>query len=303
MRIISKDSRVYTMSERHAPAARVASGERLAFETCDCFSDQIQRVDTPFEGLDWARVNPATGPVFIEGAQPGDTLAVHIERIELAEQAVMVTAPGLGVVGDRIHAPEVQVFAIRDGAVEIAGRVRVALQPMIGVIGTAPKGAPIACGVPDAHGGNMDCKVIGAGATLFLPVEVPGALLALGDLHAAMGDGEVSVCGLEVAGRVELRVQLIKGRSLALPALRNDTHFYTIASAVLLDDAAKLATNHMADFLVAHAGLTLVQAINLMSACGNLQICQVVDPQKTCRFELSRSIFEQLKLSHELLWQ
>ena len=118
---------------------------------------------------------------------------------------------------------------------------------MIGVIGVAPAGDDVPCGTPGSHGGNMDTRLIGDGATIYLPVQAPGALLAVGDLHAAMGDGEIAFTGVEVAGAVTLQVSLREDMSLTDPVLENDDTVATIASAETLDEAAKMATNAMAD--------------------------------------------------------
>ena len=297
MHRITRDNVIYAMSPEHTPVLRVSGDSTLVFETCDCFQDQIQSSDAVFGELDWQRINPATGPVYIDDAQPGDVLAVHIERIALNHQAVMVTAPKLGVCGDRIAAPTIRVIPIADGFGTLPQGVRIPLNPMIGVIGTAPAGEPVSCGTPDAHGGNMDCKIIAEGTTLYLPVNVPGALLAMGDLHAAMGDGEVSVCGMEIAGEVTVRVTVLKGQSLPTPMAQTTDAIYTIASAPLLDDAANLATRNMAAFISDRAGLSTDDAINLLSVAGDLQICQVVDPQKTCRYALPKTIARQLGIS------
>jgi len=291
---VSKDQVIYAMSKENNPVLHVASGSEIIFETCDCFQDQIVSKETNFTALDWNRINPATGPVFVDGAEPGDTLAVIIRQIKIAEQAVMVTGAGLGVIGERLQGHTIDIVPVRDQKAVLFGNVEIPLNPMIGVIGTAPAGEPVSCGVPDAHGGNMDCRVIAEGTTLYLPVNVPGALFALGDLHAAMGDGEVSVCGLEVSGEVRVRVAVIKGRPWPLPLARTQNHLYAIASAVLLDDAARQAAANMVDVLTRYTGLTEAQAVSLMSAAGQLQICQVVDPKKTCRFEMSFDLLLKL---------
>lgn len=288
---------IYAMSRENAPVARISTNTDVSFATCDCFSDQIQTADAVFNQLDWQRINPATGPVFIEDAQPGDVLKVEIKSIELrGNQAVMVTAPQLGVIGDELTEPRILVVPIDNGEAQLPGGVSVPINPMIGVIGVAPAGEAISCGTPDSHGGNMDCKMITAGSTLYLPVNVEGALFALGDLHAAMGDGEVSVCGLEVAGDVVVNLSVIKNRSLPTPMLENGDSIFTLASALTLDDAAALATRNMAHFIADNTDVTLPDAINLLSISGDLQICQVVDPLKTCRFALPKRVAEQLKL-------
>ncbi|WP_018152666.1 acetamidase/formamidase family protein [Leeia oryzae] len=293
---VQKTDSVYAMSRENPAVVTVKSGTVVQLETCDCFGDQIQTTDTPFGELDWGRINPATGPVYVEEAKAGDVLCVEIQKIDVAQQAVMVTAPNLGVTGDMHHGPEIHIVPITDGMALLPGGVQWPIKPMIGVIGTAPAGEPVSCGIPDAHGGNMDCKVIAEGATLYLPVNVDGALFALGDLHAAMGDGEVSVCGLEIQGKVTVRLSVIKERALPTPMVKTADAIYTIASAKLLDDAANMAARNMAGFITRHTRLSLSEAVSLLSICGDLQICQVVDPQKTCRFALPLSVARQLDI-------
>ena len=285
---------VFAMSPDNAPVLRAASGSRVRFETCDCFTDQIQTPDDTFDNLDWNRINPATGPLFVEGAEPGDTLRVHIRRIELGKQAVLATLPGAGVAGNRLERGRIDIVPVKDNHVVLFGKVRLPLNPMIGVIGTAPAEGAISCGTPDAHGGNMDTKIIAEGTTLLLPVNVPGALLSMGDLHAGMGDGEVGISGLEIKGAVEVDVSVIKGRPYPLPLAVTADCCYTIASSPDLDQAAETATLMTTDLLTAHGGLDTNQAIALQSIAGDLQVCQVVDPNKTCRFALPRTVTEQL---------
>ena len=295
---IEKNKVVYSMSQNNKPVASVFSGRDVLFETCDCFSNQITSADTTFTSLDWDRINPATGPVYIEDAVPGDILRIDIKKITVTgNQAVMITAPQLGVTGDELDSPEITIVPIEDNYALLPGGVRIPLNPMIGVIGVAPSGNAVSCGTPGRHGGNMDCKMITEGSTLWLPVNVPGALFGLGDLHAAMGDGEVSVCGLEVAGEVLVEFGVIKNHSLPLPMLENSDTIFTIASAQTLDEAATIATRNMAHFLSDNTPLSPSESINILSIAGDLQICQVVDPLKTCRFALPKVVAKQLSLN------
>ena len=190
MQIIKRETAVYTMDKENAPVARAASGETLVFETADCFGGQIQKPTDRMGALDWSRINPATGPVFVEDAAPGDTLKVEILNIDLAARAAVVEAPGEGVTGLAAKEETTKILPIQGGCAVFNDRLSLPLCPMIGVIGTAPAGEAVATGTPSFHGGNMDCKRIGAGATLYLPVNVEGALLAMGDLHAVMGRGD-----------------------------------------------------------------------------------------------------------------
>ncbi|AZB44799.1 acetamidase [Bacillus sp. FJAT-42376] len=300
MKKVGKNHLVYSMDPHHEPVLTVKSGERVVFETSDCFEDQITSADTPFDSLNWERINPATGPVYVEGAEPGDVLSVTIEHIEIADQGVMVTGPGLGVLGDELTSNSVRMIPIGDGYAHLSDSLKIPVNKMIGVIGTAPAHEGISCGTPDLHGGNMDCKEIKEGATLLLPVNVKGGLLALGDLHAAMADGEAAVCGVEVAGEVTVTIHVIKGKRLPLPMLINENQIMTISSKKELDEAANQAVLNMVSFLSEECGFDKDEAIFLLSLAGDLKICQVVDPNKTARVELPLRYLEN-KLQLESL--
>ncbi len=291
---ITRDTVVYAMSPENAPVARAKDGDTLIFETMDCFGGQIVTETDRMGTLDWSRINPATGPVYIEGAAPGDTLKVEILRVDLAPQAATVEAPGDGITGLAATEEVTKILPVSDGTVVFNDRITLPEQAMIGVIGTAPKGAAISTGTPDLHGGNMDCKRIGAGATLYLPVNVEGALLAMGDLHAVMGDGEVCVCGAEIAGEITVRVTVVKGQPLPLPFLVTKDAAMAIYSAEGLDATAEGTTLRMRSFLIDAVGMQPHEAGMLLSLAGDLRICQAVDPNKTCRMELPLGILEKL---------
>ena len=292
MQTIKRETAIYAMSKENAPVARAKGGETLIFETADCFGGQIQRPEDRMGALDWSRINPATGPVFIEGAEPGDTLKVEILKIALDRQAAMVEAPGEGVTGLAAAEETTKILRIDGGTAVFNEKISLPVCPMIGVIGTAPAHESIATGTPSFHGGNMDCKRIGEGATLYLPVNVEGALLAMGDLHAVMGDGEVCVCGAEIAGEVTVRVSVIKGQPLPLPFLASGGYAMAIFSAEGLGAAAEGATLRMRDFLLGQVGLPAHEAGMLLSLAGDLRICQAVDPNKTCRMELPMDVLD-----------
>ncbi|MCY0902709.1 MAG: acetamidase/formamidase family protein [Firmicutes bacterium] len=296
---LSAEHLIYAMSANHPPALHVPDGATIRVETCDCFENQIVRADQDFGSLDWDRINPASGPIFVDGALPGDQLLIEILAIEVADHGVMTTGPGLGVLGDELAQNAIRIVPIVAGQVHLSDTVHVPVQPMIGVIGTAPSPdvGPVSCGTPGEHGGNMDCKRIASGATLLLPVNVAGALLALGDLHATMGDGEVAVCGVEVAGSVTVRIRVLKGGAWPVPLVFDDQRVSTIASAKLLDDAATSAVHRMVRLLETECGLDTASASFILTAAGDLRVCQVVDPLKTARMELPLTVARQLGLT------
>lgn len=290
MLTIHTDTKIHRMSENNPPVAKAKSGDTVCFETLDCFGGQLKSENDLLGGLDWDNVNPASGPLFVEGAMPGDVLKVEILRIELDDHGVMVDAPGEGVTGAAVSSESTKILPVENGKVKFNEKLSFPICPMIGVIGTATKGEGIDTGTPGSHGGNMDCTRIGEGATLYLPVNTEGALLAMGDLHARMGDGEVEVCGVEIAGKVTVKLTVLKNCKLPTPFLVNSELAMAIHSADTVDEACVGATMAMHGFLTGELGMNEHEAGMLLSVTGNLCICQVVDPEKTVRMEIPLSV-------------
>lgn len=287
---------IYDFNKKNPHTKVVSSGTTLKIEVYDCFQNQIQSPETEVTAIDWNKINPATGPVFVVNAMPGDILKVKIEKIEIGDQGVMVVGPDLGVMGHSIKKMESKILPIKDEKI-LFNDIEIPLNKMIGVIGVAPEGEGVNCGTPGAHGGNMDNKMITEGATLYFPVFVEGALFALGDLHAAMGDGEVSVSGVEVPGAVTVTLEVIKGDEMKHPMLENETVYTQIVSAETLDKAAKLSATEMIERIVKKSGLPLSEVTMLMSAAGQSEVCQIVDPLMTARFVVPKWLLEKLGVS------
>ncbi|HUW65327.1 MAG TPA: acetamidase/formamidase family protein [Spirochaetia bacterium] len=290
---VPKDKVIYNFSQDNPPVMRVALPASLTFETHDCFAGQIKSADDTLAFLDFTKVNPATGPVYLEAVRPGDVLAIHVSDIRVFSPGIMVALPGAGLLGELVTIPETRLLNISDGHVHF-GKLHLPLAPMIGVIGVAPDGDRVPCGTPGAHGGNMDTTLITAGSTLFLPVQVEGALLAMGDLHALMGDGEIMVSGVEVAGEVDVTLTKAEGWKLEHPLVITPHRVATISSAPTLDEAAEIATRQMAQLVQNWTGFTLNETGMFLSATGHLEICQAVDPLKTVRMALPRALLRQL---------
>ena len=286
---------VYAMWGKNRPGWKVKSGSELTFVTRDCFDNQLLEEDARLEGLDWDAINPATGPVWIEGALPGDVLKVTIREIRVAELGTMAAIPGNGVLGELVKENALKHIRVRDGIAEFSPGIRIPCSPMIGVIGVAPAGEEaIPCGEPGSHGGNMDNTRIGAGTVLYLPVFQEGALLAMGDVHACMGDGEIMVTGLEIPAEVDVQVEVLKGVSIRNPMLETEEACYTIASDEDLEKAVFSAVYDMTQVVMRQLNMPLEEAVMLLSAMGNLQFCQVVDPKRTVRMEMKRSVLRNM---------
>lgn len=289
MKTLTRDKVCYKMSAANEPVLRVAATETFCVKCQDCYSGNLRSADDKFTKQMWNKVNPATGPVFVEGAAVGDILKVEIQKIDVADHAVMNLSEGMGALAHRIAANETVIQPIRDGELIVCEGVAVPIRPMIGVIGVAPAGGDeILTGMPGEHGGNMDCKEIAPGAAVYLPVNVNGALLAMGDIHAVMGDGEVCVCGAEVAGEVTLSVS-VASLKLPTPAVENNEWLMFLASAKGLDECERMVLDKAHQFLCDNVGLGANDAARTMSLIGELRICQVVDPLKTMKFMLPKA--------------
>jgi amidase len=287
---LTRDAVFYAFSADLKPVLEIEPGESVQMETHDCFCGQMQSETDTIDDLDWERVNPATGPVYIHGAQPGDVLAVEIRDVQVADQGAMVTIPGEGALGDIITEAETRIFRMEEGYAVFNDKVRLPVKPMIGVIGVAPQGEPVPNGTPDVHGGNMDCTLIGAGCTVYLPVNTEGALLGMGDMHSVMGDGEIVICGLETPGEVIFSTRVLKEAKIPTPFVETTDLVATVHSALTIDEATDGAIHRMAQFLTEMVGMGVNEAGMIMSIAGELKFCQVVDPMKTVRFEFPKSI-------------
>lgn len=292
--IIPLGNPIYSFSKEHEPIAKVEAGSRLLVESYDCFENQIKTDDTTMNSIDWERINPATGPIFVKSAQPGDILAVTIHGLDIGEQGVLATGPDLGIMGHRIDEFTVKVLPIQGKEAVFNEKVRIPLNKMIGVIGVAPENEAISCGTPGNHGGNLDTLLIAEGATIYFPVFHEGALFGLGDMHAAMGDGEIGVSGIEVAGKADLTLDVLKGRSIYHPIVKNKDGLYILVSAKTLDEAAKMAVEEMVDLLLPHTDLELSELTMLLSAIGHAQISQIVDPDVNSKILCTTMVFRHI---------
>ena len=294
---LNDDKTLFSFDRDLEPVLTVKSGETVRIRTKDCFGNQLQGPEDQLSEIDWEAINPATGPIYVEGAVAGGTLKVHIVNIELDAQTSSCTGKDEGVCGDRFSDWATHFCKVEDGKVVWDERLSIPLAPMIGVIGVAPEGEPVNCGTPGKHGGNMDNTAIAAGATLYFPVAVDGALFGCGDMHAVMGDGEVSVSGAEVAGYATVTLTALPELSVPNPLIENETHFGIIVSAESLDKAAELAVQQMVDLLASRTNESEADLVMLLSLVADVRVCQMVDPEKTVRFMVPKYVLD-LSLIH-----
>jgi formamidase len=270
-----------------APIAVIAPGDEITVETADAGDGQVTAGSTAADipGLDFTRVNPVTGPFAIEGARPGDALVIDILDVSVGSWGWTANIPGFGLLADDFPDPYLRISTIADGRAELLPGVSVPVVPMVGTIGVAPpEPGPHAMVPPRRWGGNLDIRHIGPGARLVLPVGVEGALLSLGDAHAAMGDGEVAGTGVETEATVRLRVGLHRDAAPGTPIV--ETHARTQRSGAALATtgvgpdlmaAAVEATRALVQEISTRTGLSAEDAYLLASVAADLKISEVVD--------------------------
>ncbi len=301
MHKIGGDNVIYTFKPEMEPVIRIRSGEEILVESNDCFYQQIEREDQVLMEIDFEHINPATGPIYVEDAMPGDLLKVEILEIDVADKGVAAVVPGEGILGDKAKKPIIRIIPIEDGYAHYEG-LRLPIKPMIGVIGVAPGDEDGDCPTetPWKHGGNMDTTDIVQGNTVYLPVRQKGALLALGDCHAMMGDGEICFTGLEAQAKVKLRVSVIKDKEVTWPLVQAEDSTMIVASGDDVDKAIYNATLETVEILSKVLEMEFEEAYLLASIAVDMKISQVVDPLKTIRAAIPHSVISTEKLIEKL---
>ena len=275
------------------PVARLKSGDILETNTLDAFGNAIQK---PTDTLRMVKGdNPLTGPFFVEGAEPGDTLVVKILDLQIdGNQGVGTIAPGFGAINsskytpvlnpdlpERIwlypidHATNTATFSAHDTKFS----VRIPLRPFLGCIGVAPADREARSSiVPAEFGGNMDAPEASVGNTAYFPVSVAEALLYVGDGHAAMGDGEIGGSAIEVPLRARMQVSVIKGQKISWPRFENDDAIMAVGAYRPLDDAARIAFTELVKWIHHDYGLSELDAYELLSKVAKVRLAEMVDP-------------------------
>lgn len=295
MKTLSCEQYITAFSAHAEAQVHLPDGETVRLLTKDCYMDNLRSQNDPRGAAAGAPVgcNPATGPIFVEGAHPGDTLRCDILSIELGDYASMRISNRGGVLKKCVTEPIVRCIPLEKNSATLAG-VTMLLDPMVGVIGVAPAAQDVNTETPGAHGGNLDTRYIRAGSTLYLPIFQEGALFALGDVHARMGDGELCICALECPAAVTVRLSVIPGRQEKWPMLLDKGIWYAIASAETTDEAARLSAEAMLAFVEKRVKIDHNELILLMSLICHAEISQLVNPLMTARTSLEPFAFPKL---------
>jgi len=288
----------YTIGPYSDPVLTVAPGDRIRVETRDAFEGAIQTEhDKPTAKLRMPFVNPQNGPIMIEGAEPGDAIAVHIESMLPRGENPVGTCcmiphfgalTGIGTLNDPL--PELtRKIHVDTKHVRWSTRVTLPYSPHIGTLSTSPEIDSINSLTPDSHGGNMDLPDMGPGSITYLPVRTPGARLFIGDAHACQGDGEVCGTAVEYPSTTTIRVDVIKGWTLEWPRLEREDFIMCIGSARPLEDATRIAYRELVLWMEAEYGFDRWDAYMMLSQCGKVRLGNFVDPKYTVGAGIAKS--------------
>ena len=276
-----------------SPTLTIAPGDTITFDSRDSSDGQITPASTPADiaTLDFGRINPVCGPVYIDGAQPGDAIRITIGQFAPSGFGWTANIPGFGLLADQFPDPALHLWSYDRALATPAAFApigRVPLKPFAGTIGLAPAEPGLHSIVPPRHcGGNLDIRDLSSGTVLYLPVQVPGALFSVGDTHAAQGDGEICGTAIESAMAVTLTFDLVRSANLATPRFTTpgpvtrhlDAMGYDVTTGIGPDlmSAARDAVRRMIDLLCASHDFSPVDAYMLCSVCGDLRISEIVD--------------------------
>jgi amidase len=268
---LKKEQRAFAFDRTVTPVLEIDSGDTVTFETGDVAYERLSKGEA-VEAIGLENFNAVTGPVLVRGAEPGDALKVEIVDVNV-RRAWSVWLPDFGGLGKQTKAVAVKEIPMRDGRAYINDSLTVPIRTMIGCIGVAPasdKGSTFMPAYP--FGGNMDLREMEAGATLYLPVQVPGGLLSMGDLHAAMGVAEPTWVSLEAAGSATLKISLEKNKKLNYPRLRVGGSTYCLGMADTLEKAHQIALDEAYNLLINDWGLEAFDAYAYASACVDMRL-------------------------------
>ena len=275
---LSRDQVIWAFGPDLEPVLEVEPGDTVVFETNDCFSGQIRSEEDLVTEIDMSRINGATGPVAVKGAEPGDSLVAEILDVQPIEWGVATLIPGFGQLIDQVRSPVTRLFEVRDGTIRMNERVSFPARPMVGVVGVATDGEELSNGLAGRHGGNLDDHLHCKGARIFFPVRQPGGMFAVGDMHASMGDGEICFTGVEIAGEATIRFDLLKGKQATWPVTELADRWIPHATADAYDDALRLVSEEAAKLLVDEHGFSIEDAFIFLSVACDAGVAQACKP-------------------------
>jgi acetamidase/formamidase len=301
--VVKRDSFHYKWSKNHKPVLHINPGDKVTLEVNEVTSWQMTENSSADDiiRLDPSKGYPLTGPVYVEGARPGDALVVNVVSVKVADWGWTAIVPGLGLL-EEFKEPFLWIWRLGKRYAAFKNGIRIPIRPFCGAMGVAPpEDGFLEVTAPGKHGGNMDTKHLTAGSRLMLPVGVEGALFSVADMHAAQGDGEICVTAIECPGEVTLVFDVVKDARIDAPRYfargeKCPRYGYYVTTGISTDlmDASKQAARHMIGYLTKQYSLSREEAYLLCSVAGDLRIHEIVDkPNWVVGMMIPQDIFPQ----------
>ena len=290
MKRLGREHHIYVLEPEAEPAITIDSGEELMVETWDAFEGERDPAVLDEKHLK----GPASGPIYVIGAEPGDALKIEFLSITPKEGAAHMVSPGRGFLEREFTEAYPTIINLEDGHACLPNGLRVPMMPSMGLVATTPTYTQQTASDSGPYGGDIDLKELVAGSTLYLPVFVPGGMLALGDCHAVVGDGAVGGTGAECSADTHLRVTVEKGMNIAGPRAMTPDYFVILSHGEDLGPAMKQSVRDMVEFLVAEKGMEPYDAYTILSLAGDVRVSRTFRPISPVKMMLSRELLEQL---------
>jgi len=275
---LARDKFSFAFDKDIIPAIKVNKGDEVVFHTIDAHNGTVPKgIDVVFPNIDLSECNPISGPVYVNDAEPGDVLKVKILDIEISDWGYVPARNNMGSIKGLALKNVARNMQIKDNYIYFDQDIKIPLRPMIGTIGVAPKNIPVISSNAGVHGGNMDNNDVKKGSIIYFPVFSDGALLSVGDVHASMGDGELTSGGVDTCAKVILELDLIKHKRIDSPIIETGDAIILVSNSEDFYEANRMVTKRMIHLLEEYLGIKSVEAYWLISICGDLKISQACD--------------------------
>ena len=283
MKILTRENSFYSFDKNQKITQWIDQGERILVETYDCRHGRLQCHDqlftsAPAWGTSQPQTNPCTGPIGVRGINAGDTLRISIHGIDLEKRGFIIQKTEMGICKQLVDETRVVFCEVENEELVLECGITLPIRPHIGTLGVTPINTE-ATGFAGRHGGNMDCRFLEAGTALYLPVQIDGAAIGVGDVHASMGSGELMGTGVEISGTVELSAECAENIMVNGPVLCTKDMVMTIGTAPQLQEALEIASADMVDLLERYGGFSRITALSMLTAICDAGVCQGFDKE------------------------
>lgn len=283
MKILSSDNIIFKLDKNNKEAIIIEPSETFIVECLDARCGKLRKEEdvfwtTPDFSSSLPRLDPASGPIKVKGAQPGDSVIINIEDIIIDNQGFVLIKPKFGIVDNMVEEPIAKIIQIKKNFLYFSDSINLKIEPMVGVIATTPIDKTPFTWMLGNWGGNIDNKRICKGSKVFLPVFLDGAMVCIGDVHARMGDGEATGTGVEINAKVKIKIELLKNYETGFPYIETDELMITTGVSSSYFQASRIAVEEMIKKLVELLGITKEDAYMLISIAGDIRLSQACSP-------------------------